>query len=316
MRQLNRILSKSLRIRIKNEIILLDQNPSWDLLQESDDIYWETLDKLRFSGLPLIEEAPFLCVKSGQLTEDWEKQMRTMNAGLETAQINLFQGRDDPKTVKSARNRIRSFRNGISQIQSIIGRAESTTREGTAEQARQDFLLERSLMGYSKLPLEIIKHHWLKALPSTEEVREIARSGEWRILWSMKGGDLFEILPLNPIQLRLAYFSQFYDNIAKSSEPPPQQVIDDDDMLDGWVLWMSKSDEDKERLSPKVARHSEVFIMAEDYNDAQQIFNSNSPQAIEKMRSRQAQLDKRGGLQHSDFQDVRIAANAKRQHPG
>lgn len=316
MRQLNRILSKSLRIRVKNEVILLDQNPSWDLLQEADDIYYDTLDKLRFSGLPPIKGAPFLCVESGQLVKDWEKQMQTMNKGLETAQINLFQGRDDPKRVRSARTRIQGFRRGLSEISSIIGRAEATTLEGTAEQARQDFLLEKSIRGYTHFPLEMIKHHWLKALPSTEEIREIARSGEWRILWNMKGGSLFEILPLNPIQLRLAYFSQFYDNIAKSSEPPPQEVIEDDDMLDGWVLWSAKSDEEKDRLSPKVARHGEVFIMAEDYTEAQEIFNSNSPQAIEKMRARQAQLDQRGGLQHSDFQDVRIAANAKRQHPG
>lgn len=319
MWQLNRILSRYLRIKISGQIFLLEQNPSWDLLQEADDLYLEIVDRGRFSGVPPISDAPTLCIREGLLDSDWKKQVDKMSAALDNTLVSLYQNREDPKQVRANRSRIAGMRQALNDVTSIIFKMESLTIEGAAEDARQEFILTNTVFdsnfkpAKNKVSYDVLRMHYSKRIPKTEDIREAARSPEWRIAWSAKKQDVFPAMPLNSIQMKLANFTQFYDNVQKSEDPPPQSVIDDDDMLDGWVIWSSKSEDEKQKLSPKVARHSEQFIMVNNQEEANEIFNQNSPQAKAKMKTRQSQLERRGAVQHADFLDVRVdAANVKR----
>lgn len=112
------------------------------------------------------------------------------------------------------------------------------------------------------------------------EIREIARSGQWRHKWlAAKTIDsLFgkSVLDMSDEQTMLVYWSQIYDSVYDAYERPPQEVIDDDLKLDEWLESQSKKTDadikktfneknNKKRghVSKAVNRHGEIFITAD-----------------------------------------------------
>ena len=74
-----------------------------------------------------------------------------------------------------------------------------------------------------------------------------------------------------------------YDAAYESSDPPPDPVFDDDDMFDGWILLQNEKmkqdrqkNNDNKALGNRMAKAQELFIMATDKDDAQNIYNMNS----------------------------------------
>jgi hypothetical protein len=74
----------------------------------------------------------------------------------------------------------------------------------------------------------------------TVEIREIARSTEWRLTWGLARENLPSIFgrtvgDLNINHKMLIYWSRVYDSAFESAEPPDADVIDDDDLFDDWL---------------------------------------------------------------------------------
>ena len=115
--------------------------------------------------------------------------------------------------------------------------------------------------------------------------RRIARSDMWRTYWTSNKTYLFEkpATELTDEQRTLISFTKMYDAAYESSDPPPDPVFDDDDMFDGWILLQNeKMKQDRQKnnenkaLGNRMAKAQELFIMATDKDDAQNIYNMNS----------------------------------------
>jgi hypothetical protein len=92
------------------------------------------------------------------------------------------------------------------------------------------------------LPLVIyIAHEFLnEGTWSIADIREVARSGEWRILWASTKDNLVTLFnknvgALNLNQKMLVYWSRVYDSVFEDPNRPDQDVISDDDLLDEWL---------------------------------------------------------------------------------
>lgn len=89
-----------------------------------------------------------------------------------------------------------------------------------------------------------------------DEIREVARSPEWRLTWSLQRENLPGIfdrsvgdLTLN--QKLVIYWSRVYDSALESSEAPPIDIINDDDKFDEWLAnreLSSKEDSESKKL--------------------------------------------------------------------
>lgn len=92
-------------------------------------------------------------------------------------------------------------------------------------------------------------------------IREIARSIEWRMFWTLSRENLPAIFnrPLGDIthnQRLLVYWSRIYDSAFETPEPPERDVIDDDTLFDQWLANRDLQREE-DKSEDKTKQHAE-----------------------------------------------------------
>jgi len=105
-----------------------------------------------------------------------------------------------------------------------------------------------------------------------------------------------------------------YDNVYESPDSPNEKVIEDDDCLDGWFIAQrrkydkSKKERESDELikNPKIKNSKEVFIMARDDQDAEQIMNLNDSISKSVIRQRMETVKEKGKVNDLDFSDVQL----------
>jgi hypothetical protein len=113
-------------------------------------------------------------------------------------------------------------------------------------------------------------------------------------------------------QRKLIRISSFYDNLRQSPDCPPDWVIEDDDMLDGYLIF-SRKEREKEGnakdieggLSDKVANSSEVYIVCENQDDANKVYDLNGPYAKAVQGARDKVIAEKGRVNEVDLPDVK-----------
>jgi hypothetical protein len=155
---------------------------------------------------------------------------------------------------------------------------------------------------------------------TAETFRKIARSNKWRQMWnaSKKRNDVFgkPAIDLDQFQLSLISFSSMYDNVYESPDQPNEKVIEDDDCLDGWFISEKRKREkekkqaevDKMLEGSKVAGSDEIYLVANDSQEAKEIYGLNSDHTRSSViAARQAQLDASSGkdVNFKDLADIK-----------
>tara|TARA_R110000824_G_scaffold176673_1_gene355793 strand:- start:155 stop:721 length:567 start_codon:yes stop_codon:yes gene_type:complete len=154
-----------------------------------------------------------------------------------------------------------------------------------------------------------------------DDFRKIARTNPWRAMWSSgkASGMVFgkPSCDLDTNQLGLCSFSNMYDNVFESPDAPKEAVIEDNDCLDGWFVVQKRKYEKQKKemekhesdraLNSKIANSDEVFLMANDQYEAQEIYGMNDPMARQTLKARQAQIKDADGslIPLRDLKDVR-----------
>lgn len=103
-----------------------------------------------------------------------------------------------------------------------------------------------------------------------------------------------------------------YDGVNESQEAPGESVIKDDYMLDGWFIVQRKkrekaqSEKEFEQGNPKIAGAGEVYIMANNKEQADKIESLNSPTSKMIKKQRLDTLKKAGSASQGQFQDAKL----------
>jgi len=141
----------------------------------------------------------------------------------------------------------------------------------------------------------------------TEQVREIARSSEWRYRWkaSKNGANLFDksVAEWSEAQNSLVFWSQYYDWIFEHPECP-MGLINNDKALDKWVEDQNKKDKQKNVSSNKGSVSSnpnainEQFIMVEkgDKDSIKEIQGQNDASTRRRLSAERKKLKEKGRL--------------------
>ena len=151
---------------------------------------------------------------------------------------------------------------------------------------------------------------FLRSHLSTEVIRELARSQQWKMFWeiSKNTNDLFEgpVTSWSWNQIELAYWSTIYDSVNEAYERPSREVIDDDDLLDSWFIRQSEKNNAKANNTvssqPNKSGRNEEFIMS-DKEGAKQVYNMNDPMSRAKIKARQKILHQKGVIREQDMPD-------------
>lgn len=86
----------------------------------------------------------------------------------------------------------------------------------------------------------LVQDVMLEGTLETHELREVARSSEWRLTWCLARENLYSIFgrAIGDFTMNhklLIYWSRVYDSAFEDTEPPELSVIKDDELFDQWL---------------------------------------------------------------------------------
>ena len=303
---------------IAGEIPLVDdfvfKNPCRKERMLASELYLTVYREAMF--IPLDTENTILntLYKLDLWTKQNEASFIQVKKEIDELKMFLYNNRFRSESVKRTKKTLSEKKESLFELLHKRSQLNYTTAESVANSAKVRFLIGCGLWQKNKYwpnPMEdyykpdnilddMVKLVNLNTL-SDDEIREIAKSSQWKIIWnSCNIEGLFGVRSVDYSyeQKMLVTWSIFYDNIAKSSECPSDDVIEDNDMLDGWILVMKnkRNEGDKRRLADELAggKSGEIFVPVESLEEAQTIHELNNPAANMLRKQRLQTLNKLG----------------------
>lgn len=323
---LNRIIQGRLRVKL-GDLVLFIYEPSSDILEESYDIWQEYYDLAYFSGEVYSKDEILEILLENDMWDPHDDQNADqMEEQIEELKVQAFQSHFNVKKLVGIKRQIRHVEEQMMKLRMKSRQLDHVTCTGLANFARKSWLVSRttkladgSLFDFRTHSLSTVMDLYAYDAIDPDDFRKIARSNPWRAMWSSgkASGMVFgkPSCELDTNQLGLCSFSSMYDNVFESPDAPKQSIIEDNDCLDGWfVVQKRKYDEQKKEMeknqavsNSKIANSDEVFLMADDQYEAQEIYNMNDPMARQTVKRRESQIKNAdGSLIHiRDLSDVR-----------
>jgi hypothetical protein len=278
-------------------------------------------------GLSSEEEAMVTLTSLGSWNPKKESEIVGLQKDIHTIRRGLLDFLFDTSKLERARSLLRRAEQALVDRLNIKHNLLKNTAEAHATICQQ-----RSLIGYitenengdlfwpTKMDfdefddigvvIQLCELFFRQSRISTELIRELARSQQWRVYWEIsKGtGDLFEnpTISWSVNQRELAYWSTIYDSVYNSYERPSKDVITDDDLLDSWFIRQGEKIEGKTQKvpvsHPNKPGANETFIMA-DKEGSKQVYKMNDQASRIKLKARQKVLQREKIVKEQNMPD-------------
>jgi len=99
-----------------------------------------------------------------------------------------------------------------------------------------------------------------------------------------------------------------YDNIYEHPECPDDLIIEDDDALDGWLIHQKNKNKQLKKQAaldssnPNLKKAQEVFMMANDMNEAEDILSLNSGESLFRMQEKFEHINRANQAEIEDME--------------
>lgn len=292
--------------------------PSILNLVDSEEVYDESFNESLKEGL--FDEDQYL--KYLQDNEFWsveeEKRLMDIPKEIDDFKVALHDNIGRSNTRKILKDKLQDVRDEIKELFNKKYKFNYLSAEGIATLAKMNFLVTQTTISSFPLLIDEYNPFFDKIISwrnnnkiSEKQIREVARSEDWRTYWD--SGEPFKksSVELTEEQRTLICISKMYDNIRECPDCPSSDIVEDDDTLDGWLIKQRRKregEQNQNELEDKVAgvRGNMIFIPAETQADADKINNLNSPLSKAIKNQRQTILMKRGEVAEQDFPDARL----------
>ena len=309
------ILSGTKIFKVKNQKIVV-KSPTIDILSESNFIYDEVYKESILLGSYRKKDLQDLLLGKGFFRTDEFEFIDKFQHSLETAQKKFYKERENPLQYQSNKEIISLLRQKYLKIITKHNKFDVYTAEGTASYIKTLFILKNTtyhnnkLIKYNKKLFDEILNEYYENVITHDMIREISRNHPWANMWVglKSNGVIFnEGVSISIDQQLLLLWSKIYDSINEAPEPPSYDVINDDDMLDGWMLLQKKKED-----GSKYEKFDEVFIVAKDQDEANQVNEMNSEFAKQIKAQRLQFIQDKGRVHECDLPDVKLDINLKK----
>ena len=321
---LNRIIQGRLRLKLDGLVFYIYE-PNKDIIEESFDIYEEVYRRAYFAGIYIESQMQEMMIQENLYDSMTDARIKDLSEKIEDLKVEAFNNFFKKKQLRGIKAQIRRTENMLTKENLKKNKFDYATCEGAAKYARRCWMIENttknkdgSPFDFYKVPLYSVMAEYSKATITPDVFRVIARQEPWRGMWSISKDrdNPFGVSgsELDSNQLTLSTYSTMYDNVYAHPESPDEKVINDDDCLDGWFITQRrKVKKDKKQAevdalikNPKIAGSDEIFLMASDPKEAEEVHSLNSPQARNKTKMRTEQIHKftEGGGENLHFKDL------------
>ena len=322
---LYRILQGRLRLSL-GDLVLYIYEPDAELIEESFDIYDEAYKKAYFRGVYIKKELVDILINNDLWTPLDDREANKIEEQIENLKVDAFKSFYDTKKLRGIKATIRALERNVYKHKSKKLVLDHASCEGVASFSRGVWLISQTTKfkdgsdyNWKKYPISILMDHYSSEYIKPEVIRTISRKDPWRSMWSngKKHSNLLgkPSCQFTKDQLALCSYSIMYDSVYESTESPNEKVIEDDDCLDGWfIVQRRKYEKDKKQqevdnmiTNPKISGSQEIYIVADNQNAANEIYDLNNPLGRATIQNRQQTIDSADGDQISftKFEDIR-----------
>ena len=319
---LYRIFSGYLIFYVNNEKYIL-KSASIDLKYEAQILYNNIINDEKYNDWFREENLDNLLIYLNLWSKDTTMIIKDIEKKIENSKVdyyNHFKLSDKKKTTKK---NLDSYRKQLNSILSKKEELYSNTLEGYANSIKNEFIITNTLYKNNNLVFHnknnsdnyllfnTIVSELNKYTIIISDFKKLARSNIWRSYWNIKKNNVF-MDNLSDDQRTLISISQMYDRVYEHPDSPSDEIIEDDDALDGWMISQRrKIEKDKKQqqidtINPKLKNAQEVFLFANNQQEAQEIIQLNSPESLNRMRSKIAHVNKFGLTEESQLPDVQM----------
>jgi hypothetical protein len=317
---------------VRDGLVLYIHEPTPEIIYESYDIYDEAYEKAYWRGVYVKEEVLPILLENNYWSPLDDKEAEKVQKEIEDKKLEAFKNFIHKKQLAAIKREIFYLEKKWQTLYLKKNSLDHVTCAGCAELTRSQWLIEKttkfsngSVYDWKEVSVPSITNYKASNPILQETYRSIARSDTWRGIWGAgKGTEIFGV-PFSRItqdQARLCMYARMYDNVAESPEAPIEEIVEDDICLDGWFIDQKKKQDKQKKQNQvdgmlsndKIKNSGEVFVMAQDNEDAGEIYDLNDGLARSTVKQRQAQIEgQEDMMKFQELSDVKQDIGIQRQ---
>lgn len=300
--------------------------PSLEIRHRATRLYDDVYEKNKYEHFLTDQQCIFLLMKKGLCDLNVDQRIAKIEENLDAAKVRVYETFHLPKENEKAREHLAKIKENQIKFQHIRHLFRHLTLEGHAEIIKKHFLLVETLYdeennrvfpSMEKTPasaMQAITAAYYKKVLGISDIRSVAKSEKWRGYWRSTQQPFGHFAhSLTDEQRILTSFNKMYDSVAEHPDAPPEEIVLDDDALDGWLI-KQRLNKEQEKLEESVASKlrphqrnaQEMFIVANNSEEAKKINNMNSMQAKIKKQQRKMVMQKHGQVKDHQFPDKQL----------
>ena len=333
---ISRICAGYLKYRVNPELTLVIKFPDADIRYSAQEIYLEAYESAKEDGLFSDKDLYNFLLEYKMWDKKLEDYLTDTTTGLlhqiEALKVQLFQVAFDTTKQERIRKCLLIAKKEYSRLNQIRHEYDYITCHGVALYSRWSYIIKNCTYcddrihhyDWDDTSIQKAMTYFQSNMIPDETYRFLSHNEPWSTEWAGAkiNGNVFNSIGSNLTdeQHRLLIWTNLYDNVGESPDCPPKFVLDDDDMLDGWLILERKEREDdqvKKRTedalskNKKIAGADEVFIMASNKEDAQNINQLNDARSTMIKNMRLKQVAQKGSMPNEEFADVKREQSMK-----
>lgn len=330
LKNINSIIDRIVSRRIYftyNDSVYYYLFPDSSLKLKSSLLYEEHFEKFKYDNVLLEEDIDYHLAEYEIADHSMRKFIEQMGKKLDNLKVDYYENFYKDSKKKQLKRQIESTISSISKTESQLHYLDRLTIENICATIQNEYLFANGIydnnnslvFNYEDIDSidqklftifsQIISEKFL----NITDFKTIARSNEWRIIWTIKNHPIFPgpVCEWTDEQRTLVTISQSYDNIYQHPDCPDEAIIADDYALDGWsILQNRKIKEEKKQkgvdnILSKHKNAQEIFMVAETDQDLQNIMGLNNNEGLAKIQARVNAVNKSGSVKESQLPDVR-----------
>jgi len=319
---LYRIIQGRLRYKVHDDLVLYIHEPTPELMYDSHEIYDEAYDLAYGKGVYVKSEILPILLENNYWSPLDDKEAERLQKEVENKKLECFQNFVHKKQLLRLKRELQHLQKRWTK--SLIKKTylDHLTCEGVANYARSMWIISKTTKlpdgsdyGWTELSLPQVVNFYNENKIDEKMLRKVARSEPWTGMWhGGKGTEIFGVpfTRIDGYQSRLCSYARMYDNVNQHPESPNEKIIEDDVCLDGWFIFQKRKEERDKKQSEidgmitneKIRNSDEIYVVAQNREDASEIYNINDPTARNIIRERDEKITGKEGMKFTELNDV------------
>lgn len=327
-KNLYQIMSGTIYLELKDETLII-RPPTTDVLYFAAVHAQKISDKAFEENVWTKEELDEWMEEMNLWSDELEEKLKIIPSRVEQMKVDYYEAIIHPEKRDLISLAIDKEEKIYEELSKQKYRFFPATVDGLRRQAHNLFVIERTTFfedgrpyDFVKTPLTHILSLYQKAQLSDKEVRNCAKSAEWRAYWNAHKaqGRLFaeSSCELSDQQRQLIAWSNIYESALESMEPPTEEVMKDNHAFDGWLIKKRREREAEKKSEQDVSKNERINSAGELFvgtktkanprgASRKHIHDLNSPHAKGIKKQTLEEVRKHGSIDDKDLSRNKLA---------